>query len=92
MLQIQSLFDTVDRSHLRVNEVVKLLKISRVTYHKWRKVPGRKPHEVFLGRANLLVDRANELVNEGRLPLQVKLGPKERWGILKVMFPELTDR
>lgn len=91
-MHIKELFKTVDSVGLRVNETVKLLNISRVTYHKWQKMPERKPHSIFQSRANMLVQRANELVDEGRLPMPKELGPKERWGLLENMFPALIDK
>ena len=91
-MNVKELFDTVDVAELRVNETVKLLQVSRVAYHKWRKVPDRKPHPLFLSRANMLVQRANELVSEGLLPMPKELGPKDRWGLLEKLFPALIDK
>lgn len=91
MNDIKQLFSVVDSSGLRVNEAVKLLKVSRVTYHKWRKIPDRKPHAVFASRANMLVLRAAELTAQGDLPLQPGMSPKERWNLLAKLFPALAN-
>lgn len=91
MNNIRDLFSTVDKSGLRINEAVKLLQVSRVTYHKWQKIPDRKPHALFASRANMLVFRANELLELGDLPIKQGLSPKERWGIITKLFPALTN-
>ena len=91
MNNIRDLFAAVDKSDLRVNEAVKLLQVSRVTYHKWRKIPDRKPHALFASRANMLVLRAYELLEAGTLPLQNGLSHKERWSLISKLFPALAN-